>query len=70
MPTAARHTKTYLNQGIVLAFGKQDLSGAEAAWRRVIELAPNSPEGQAAQRGLEGIAAARGTPGGAPTTNQ
>ena len=54
-----RHTKTLLNKGIVLAFGKQDLSGASDAWRKVVELAPNSPEAQAAQRGLEGITAAQ-----------
>ena len=53
-----RHTKTLLNQGIVLAFGKQDLAGAQAAWTRVVALAPDSPEGQAARRALEGIAAA------------
>ena len=57
-----RHTKTMLNQGIVLAFGKQDLAGAEAAWKQLIAIAPDSPEGQAARRGLEGIAAA-GHPG-------
>ena len=45
-----RHTKTMLNQGIVLAFGKQDLAGAEAKWKQVIELAPDSPEAQAARR--------------------
>ena len=60
-----RHTKTMLNQGIVLAFGKQDLAGAEAAWKQVVELAPDSPEGQAARKGLEGLAAA-GHGGGAP----
>ena len=53
-----RHTKAMLNQGIVLAFGKQDLAGAEAKWKQVIELAPDSPEAQAARRGLEGIKAA------------
>jgi tetratricopeptide (TPR) repeat protein len=53
-----RHTKTMLNQGIVLAFGKQDFAGAEAAWKQVVALAPDSPEGQAARRGLEGIKAA------------
>ena len=58
-----RHTKTLLNQGIVLAFGKQDLPAAAVAWKRVVELAPNSPEGQAATRALEGVAAA-GHPGG------
>jgi tetratricopeptide (TPR) repeat protein len=52
------HTKTMLNQGIVLSFGRQDLAGAQAAWEQVVALAPNSPEGQAASRALEGIAAA------------
>ena len=52
-----RHTKTLLNQGIVLAFGKQDLAGAAEAWKQVVAIAPTSQEGQAAQRGLEGIAA-------------
>jgi tetratricopeptide (TPR) repeat protein len=53
-----KHTKTLLNQGIVLAFGKRDLAAAAEAWKRVVDLAPESPEGQAARRGLEGIAAA------------
>ena len=52
------HTKTMLNQGIVLAFGRQDLEGAQAAWQQIVALAPDSPEGQAASRALEGIAAA------------
>jgi tetratricopeptide (TPR) repeat protein len=53
-----KHTKTLLNQGIVLAFGKQDLAAAQASWKQVVELAPGSPEAQAAQRALEGITAA------------
>jgi len=65
-----KHVKTLLNQGIVLAFGKQDLQGAEAAWRQVVAIAPNSDEGRAAQRGLEGIASARGGAGASPATNQ
>ena len=59
-----RHTKTLLNRGIVLAFGKHDLAVATVAWKRVVELAPDSPEGEAASRALEGVAAA-GHPGGA-----
>jgi tetratricopeptide (TPR) repeat protein len=55
-----RHTKTLLNQGIVRAFGKNDLAGAADSWRQVVEIAPQSQEGQAAQRGLDGIAASRG----------
>jgi tetratricopeptide (TPR) repeat protein len=53
-----KHTKTLLNQGIVRAFGKQDLTGAQASWKQVVELAPDSPEGQAAKRALDGIEAA------------
>ena len=59
------HAKTLLNQGIVLAFGRRDLKGATAAWEKVVQLAPNSPEAQAARQGLQGIAAASGR-GGAP----
>jgi tetratricopeptide (TPR) repeat protein len=61
-----RHTKTLLNQGIVRAFGKQDLAGAAESWQRVVELAPDSPEGQAASRALEGVASAGHPAGGAP----
>jgi tetratricopeptide (TPR) repeat protein len=60
-----KHTKTMLNKGIVLAFGKQDLQAASAEWKRVVELAPDSPEGQAARRALEGVASAHA--GQAPT---
>lgn len=55
-----RHAKALLNQGIVLAFGKRDLAGASRAWQKVVDLAPDSTEGQAAKRGLEGIAASKG----------
>jgi tetratricopeptide (TPR) repeat protein len=58
----AKHTKTLLNMGIVKAFGKQDLKGAEAAWQQVVALAPDSPEGQAAKKALEGLRSAH--PGG------
>ena len=53
-----KHTKTLLNKGIVLAFGKEDLKGAAAEWQKVVDLAPTSPEGEAARRALEGVAAA------------
>jgi len=59
-----RHLKTLLNLGIVKAFGKQDLAGAAAAWEEVIKIAPNSQEGQAAQRSLANLQAAH--PGGSP----
>lgn len=51
----AKHTKTLLNLGIVKAFGKQDLAGAAQAWQQVVALAPESPEGQAAKKALEGL---------------
>ena len=58
-----QHTKTLLNIGIVKAFGMQDLAGATAAWQQVVQIAPDSPEGQAARRALEGLKNAH--PGGA-----
>ena len=48
-----KHAKTLLNVGIVKAFGKQDLAGATKAWEQVVDLDPNSPEGQAAKRALD-----------------
>jgi len=56
----SKHIKTLLNIGIVRAFGKQDLAGAGKAWQQVVDLAPNSPEGLAAKKGLEGIKSAQG----------
>ena len=53
-----KHTKTILNQGIVRAFGKQDLAGAAEAWQKVIAIAPDSPEARAAKQALESMKAA------------
>jgi tetratricopeptide (TPR) repeat protein len=62
-----KHTKTLLNKGIVLAFGKQDLKAASEEWKKVVTLAPDSPEGQAARRALEGVASAHaGSPASTP----
>ena len=52
------HVKTLLNVGIVRAFGKQDLQGAAEAWRQVLKISPDSPEGQAAKRALDSLQAA------------
>ena len=53
-----RHAKTLLNVGIVKAFGKQDLDGAEAAWKQVMSIAPDGPEAQAAKRALDSLSSA------------
>jgi len=52
------HLKTLLNQGIIRAFGKQDLKGAAESWQRVVGIAPTSEEGRRAQQGLDGLKAA------------
>ena len=64
-----KHTKTWLNLGIVRAFGKQDLAGAGQAWTQVVNLAPaDSPEARAARQALDGLKSAHPeiAPGGAP----
>jgi tetratricopeptide (TPR) repeat protein len=53
-----KHLKTLLNQGIIRAFGKQDLAGAAESWQKVVAIAPASEEGKRAQQGLEGLKAA------------
>jgi tetratricopeptide (TPR) repeat protein len=53
-----RHPKSLLNLGVVRAFGKQDLKGAADAWKRLVEIAPESPEGQQARKALDSLAAA------------
>jgi len=61
-----KHAKTLLNVGVVKAFAKQDLAGAEEAWQQVVDLAPDSPEAQAAKRAIESIRAAH--PANGPAT--
>jgi tetratricopeptide (TPR) repeat protein len=51
----ARHTKTLLNVGVVRAFGKDDIAGAAEAWQRVVEYAPDSPEGKRAKQALDSL---------------
>jgi tetratricopeptide (TPR) repeat protein len=61
-----RHTKTLLNLGIVRAFGKDDLEGAAQAWQRVVEYAPETPEGKRAKQALDSLRNAHpNLPGGA-----
>jgi tetratricopeptide (TPR) repeat protein len=62
-----KHTKTMLHIGVVRAFGKQDLNGAAAIWQQVVEIAPESREGQAAKRMIEAVRSAHPeTPAAAP----
>ena len=62
-----KHTKTLLNQGIVRAFGKQDLDGAARAWQQVLDIAPDSPEGRAARQALDALRSAHPAVGAAPS---
>lgn len=62
-----RHTKTLLNQGIVRAFGKQDLEGAAKSWQQAVAIAPDSPEGRAAKQALDNMKSAH--PGGSGDTS-
>jgi regulator of sirC expression with transglutaminase-like and TPR domain len=65
-----KHPKTLLNQGIVRAFGKQDLQGAAESWERLIQVAPSSPEADMARQTLERFRSAHpglgGPAGGMP----
>lgn len=64
-----KHAKTMLNQGIVMAYGKQDLAGAAAVWEKLIQVAPTSPEADVARRALQGLKSAHPEAGGkAPGT--
>jgi tetratricopeptide (TPR) repeat protein len=58
-----RHVKTLLNQGIIRAFGREDLDGATASWQMVVDIAPESEEGRQAKKFLDGL---QGHPAGAP----
>jgi len=61
------HTKTMLNKGIVLAFGKQDLAAAKLVWERLVSMAPDSPEAARAKVALEAVKSAH-PPTPTPTT--
>ena len=57
------HAKTLLNLGVVRAFGKQDLKGATEAWQKLVQVAPQSPEGQQARQALDTLSSAHGNAG-------
>jgi cytochrome c-type biogenesis protein CcmH/NrfG len=52
------HPRTLLSKGIVLWRGKNDLAGAAAVWKKLVEVAPDSAEAAAAKQGLQAIDAA------------
>ncbi len=60
------NVRALFTQGVVRARGKQDLAGAAESWQRVVDVAPNSKEGQQARQGLEAIRAAHAASAGAP----
>jgi cytochrome c-type biogenesis protein CcmH/NrfG len=57
------HAKTLLNLGVVRAFGKQDLKGATEAWQKLVQVAPESPEGRQAKQALDSLSSAHGNLG-------
>jgi len=61
-----KHAKTLLNQGIVRAFGKQDLPGAVASWEKLIGMAPASAEADTARKALQGLRTAHPELGARP----
>lgn len=50
-----KHVKALFNQGIVRAFGKNDLQGAAEAWQKVIDVAPDSEEARLSKQALDGM---------------
>ena len=60
-----KHIKTWLNMGIAKAMVKGDIPGGEAAWQKVIEIAPGSEEAKRAQQGIDALKG--GGHGGATT---
>jgi tetratricopeptide (TPR) repeat protein len=57
------HAKTLLNLGVVKAFGKQDLKGATEVWQKLVQVAPQSPEGLQAKQALDSLSSAHGNIG-------
>jgi len=59
-----KHLKTWLNIGIAKAMVKGDAKGGEAAWQKVIEIAPGSEEAKKAQQGIDAIKGGHKNAGG------
>lgn len=50
-----KHVKALFNQGIVRAFGKNDLQSAAESWQKVIDVAPESEEAKLSKQALDGM---------------
>jgi cytochrome c-type biogenesis protein CcmH/NrfG len=50
-----RHMQSLYNIGVIWAHNKHDGAKAAAAWKKVIELAPTSPQATEARAGLAGL---------------
>ena len=57
-----QHPKTLFNQGIIRAYGKEDLKGATDSWQKLVAVSPNSVEGQQAKQLLDGLKSHPATP--------
>ena len=57
------HAKTLLNLGVVKAFGKRDLKGATEVWQKLVDVAPQTPEGRQARQALDSLNSAHGNIG-------
>lgn len=53
-----RHAQSLFNLGVVWANDKKDLAKAAAAWKKVIQVAPQSPQAAQAQQALAELQAA------------
>ena len=48
-----QHVKTLFNQGVIRAWGREDLAGAIASWERVVALDPNGEDGRRAKAAID-----------------
>jgi tetratricopeptide (TPR) repeat protein len=47
------HVKTIFNQGVIRAWGREDLTGAVESWERVVALDPNGEDGRRAKAAID-----------------
>lgn len=48
-----QHVKTLFNQGVIRAWGREDLAGAITSWERVVALDPNGEDGRRAKAAID-----------------